>query len=128
MSAGGGLEVAVGVPGGLVWCSGGWLSSSDVPEGCLRQDPGCPGGHSARGRVAGVPTSAKGGMFEVTCPGQAGGTVSWKEISGVCGPCAMCEHPIPSATSRSFTLRFSKIVRDKPTSSHKCFPFFIIIF
>lgn len=35
MSAGGGLEVAVGVPGGLVWCSGGWLSSPGVPEGCL---------------------------------------------------------------------------------------------
>lgn len=34
-AAGVGLEVAVGVPGGLVWCSGGWLSSPDVPEGCL---------------------------------------------------------------------------------------------
>lgn len=35
MSAGGGLGVAVGVPGGLEWCSGGWLSSPDVPAGCL---------------------------------------------------------------------------------------------
>lgn len=101
MSAGGGLEVAVGVSGGLVWCSGGWLSCPDVPAGC-------PGGHSARGRVAGVPTSAKAGRFEVACLGRARGPVSWKEISGVCGPCTMCEHPIPSGTCHSFTSGFQR--------------------
>lgn len=104
MSTGGGLEVAVGVPGGLVWCSGGWLSSSDVLKGCLGQDLGCPGGHSAPGRVACVPTNAKVGMFEVTCPGQAGGTVSLE--GDLWSLWAMCEHPIPSGTCHSFTLRF----------------------
>lgn len=101
VSAGGGLEVAVRAPGSLVWCSGGWLSSSAVSEGC-------PGGQSAWGRVAGVPTSAKAGRFEVSCPGQAGGPVSWKEISGVCGPCTVCEHPIPSGTCHSFISGFQR--------------------
>ena len=45
---------------------------------------------------------AEAGRFEVSRPGRAGGTVSWKEVSGACGPRAVCEHPYPIRDLASF--------------------------
>lgn len=54
----------------------GWLSSPDVPEGC-------PGGHSARGRVAGVPTRADRWLVSPQVTKQTGlKWLAWGELEG----------------------------------------------